>query len=245
MSKETVELMVEGGKATAGAALGQSLGPLKINIGEVVQKINTKTSSFKGMKVPVKVIVNTETKEVEVTIGTPPSSELIKKELAIEKGSGKPNVEKVGNISIEQVIKIALMKKDSMTVNSLKAAIKNIIGSCGSLGILIEGKFPKEINKEIDEGQYDSLIKTEKTEIDENKKALLKQQLEVVQEKLRIEQEKLKALEEAEKVVVEKPAAVEEKVEEKAGEVKEEEKEGKEPVAKPVAKKEEYKKEKK
>jgi len=241
MSKETVELMVEGGKATAGAALGQSLGPLKINIGEVVQKINTKTSSFKGMKVPV----NTETKEVEVTIGTPPSSELIKKELAIEKGSGKPNVEKVGNISIEQVIKIALMKKDSMTVNSLKAAIKNIIGSCGSLGILIEGKFPKDINKEIDEGQYDSLIKTEKTEIDENKKALLKQQLEVVQEKLRIEQEKLKALEEAEKVVVEKPAAVEEKVEEKAGEVKEEEKEGKEPVAKPVAKKEEYKKEKK
>src|SRR3989344_4990789 len=140
MSKETVELMVEGGKATAGAALGQSLGPLRINIGEVVQKINTKTSSFKGMKVPVKVIVNTETKEVEVTIGTPPSSELIKKELVIEKGSGKPNIEKIGNISMEQVIKIALMKKDSMTVNSLKAAIKNIIGSCGSLGVLIEEK---------------------------------------------------------------------------------------------------------
>jgi len=68
MSKETVELMVEGGKATAGAALGQSLGPLRVNIGEVVQKINTKTSSFKGMKVPVKVIVNTETKEVEESV---------------------------------------------------------------------------------------------------------------------------------------------------------------------------------
>src|SRR3989344_1273211 len=241
MSKETVELMVEGGKATAGAALGQSLGPLRVNIGEVVQKINTKTSSFKGMKVPVKVIVNTETKEVEVTIGTPPSSELV-----IEKGSGKPNIEKIGNISMEQVIKIALMKKDSMTVNSLKAAIKNIIGSCGSLGVLIEGKFPKDINKEVDEGEYDSLIKAEKTEMDESKKALLKQQLEVVQEKLRIEQEKLKALEEAEKVVVEKPAAVEEKVEEKAGEVKEEGKEVKEPVAKKdIAKKEEPKKEKK
>ena len=147
---------------------------------------------------------------------------------------------------IEEIKKIALMKKDSMTVNSLKAAIKNIIGSCGSLGVLIEGKFPKDINKEVDEGEYDSLIKAEKTEMDESKKALLKQQLEVVQEKLRIEQEKLKALEEAEKVVVEKPAAVEEKVEEKAGEVKEEGKEVKEPVAKKdIAKKEEPKKEKK
>lgn len=225
MSKETIELMVEGGKAAAGAQLGQSLGPLKINVGEVVQKINDKTSSFKGMKVPVKVIVDTETKEIEISVGTPPTSELIKKELELEKGSGKPNIEKTANIAMEQVIKVALMKKDSMTVNSLKAAVKNVIGSCSSLGVLIEGKLPKEINQEINEGKYDSLINSEKTEIDNNKKVLLKQQLEEVQERLKAEEEKLKALVEAEKVVVEKPVEAEEKAEEAEGEKKEEVKE--------------------
>lgn len=249
MSKETIELMVEGGKATAGAQLGQSLGPLKINVGEVVKKINDKTSAFKGMKVPVKVIVNTESKEVDVTVGTPPTSELIKKELNLEKGSGKPNIEKVANIAIEQIIKIALMKKDSMLVNSLKAAVKNVVGSCSSLGILIEGKFPKDINREIDEGQYDSQINSEKVEIDAGKKEQLKQQLEQVQvelkaeqEKLKAEQEKLKALEEAEKPVAEKPA---EEAKEGAEEGKEEKKEEAQKDEKKVPAKEEKKESKK
>ena len=237
MSKETIELIVEGGKAAAGAQLGQSLGPLKINVSEVVQKINQKTASFKGMKVPVKVTVDTESKEVDVSVGTPPTSELIKKELSLEKGSSKPNLEKAANIAIEQVIKIALMKKDSMTVNSLKAAVKNVIGSCASLGILIEGKFPKDVNQEVDQGIYDSLINSEKTEIDADKKALLQQQLEEVQAQLKAEQEKLKALEEAEKVVVEKPV-VEEKAEEKAEEGKEEKKEGAKEEKKAPAKEE-------
>ena len=146
-------------------------------------------------------------------------------------------MEKAANIAIEQVIKIALMKKDSMTVNSLKAAVKNVIGSCASLGILIEGKFPKDVNQEVDQGIYDSLINSEKTEIDADKKALLQQQLEEVQAQLKAEQEKLKALEEAEKVVVEKPV-VEEKAEEKAEEGKEEKKEGAKEEKKAPAKEE-------
>ena len=61
--KETVDALVEGGKASAGPPIGSSLGPLKVNVGQIVQQINAKTAAFKGMKVPVKIIVDTETKE--------------------------------------------------------------------------------------------------------------------------------------------------------------------------------------
>ncbi|QQG39061.1 MAG: 50S ribosomal protein L11 [Candidatus Woesearchaeota archaeon] len=214
MSKETIELMVEGGKAVAGAQMGQSLGPLKINISEVIQKINTKTAAFKGMKVPVKVIVETETKNIDLEVGTPPTSELIKKELALEKGSGTPNIDLKGNLAIEEVIKIALMKKDSMLVNSLKAAVKNVTGSCNSLGVLIEGKNSKDINKDIDAGLYDKEIKAQKTEVSGEKKTKLKEQLDVKLAEIKAAIEKAKA--EAEKVAAESGKPAEEAKEEAA-----------------------------
>lgn len=155
---EIVEVLVEGGKASAAPPLGSSLGPLKVNITEVVKQINDKTIDFKGMKVPVKVIVNTETKDFKIEIGTPPTSQLIKKELNIQKGSGKPHIEKSGVIMMEQIIKIAKMKRGSLFINDLKSAVKTIVGSCVSLGLLIEGKEPKEVIKEIDDGVYDNLI---------------------------------------------------------------------------------------
>ncbi len=86
MAKETVEALVEGGKATAAPPLGPALGPKGVNIGQVVAEINKKTESFKGMQVPVKVIIDPDTKEFEITVGTPPASSLIKKETGIEKG---------------------------------------------------------------------------------------------------------------------------------------------------------------
>ena len=73
--------------ATAGPPLGPALGPLGINIMNVIKAINDKTKDFEGMKVPVKVIVDTATKDFEITVGTPPTSALIKGELGSEKGS--------------------------------------------------------------------------------------------------------------------------------------------------------------
>ena len=212
MSKEKIDLIVDGGAAVAGASLGQTLGPLRINIKDVISKINEKTTSFKGMKVPVKLIVDKDTKDFNVEVGSPAVSELIKKELKLEKGSDQPNVNKMGNLAIEQIIKIAKMKKDGMLVNSLKAAVKNVVGSCGQMGILIESKEPKLIVKEIAQGVYDKEISSEKTEVDKETIKELEDGLKRVQEEIKKKIEKEKA--EAEKVAEKKVEEV--VVEEKA-----------------------------
>ena len=169
MSNEKVEVMVEGGKATAGPAMGQAFGSLGVNIQDILAKINEKTVDFKGMKVPVTVIVDTDDKSFDLEIGTPPVSELIKKELSIQKGSGLQKIKKSANMAIEQVIKVAKMKTDSMLSKDLKASVKSVVGSCGPMGIVVEGKQLDVINKEIDEGKYDDQINSEKTEVDEDK----------------------------------------------------------------------------
>ena len=208
MSKEKVEVMVEGGKASAGAQMGQAFGPLGVNLQAILQEINKKTEAFKGMKVPAKVIVDTDTKEFEVSIGTPPVSELIKKELNITKGSGTPDKEKLANISIEQLIKIAKMKESSILHNTLKAAVKSVAGSCNSIGMLIEGTGVKTFNQEIDEGKYNKELQEEKTETSPEKLQQLKAQLSETQEEMKEALEKAKAEEEAAKAE-EAPAAEE------------------------------------
>ncbi len=165
MATQTVETLVPGGKATASPPLGPALGPLGVNIGQVVADINKKTSAFNGMQVPVKVSVDTVTKEFEISVGTPPASALILKEAGIEKGSGNPKADKVADVLIEQIIKIAKMKEDNLLGKSLKEKVKEIIGTCNSMGILVEGKPAVEALKEVNEGKYDKEIKEEKTEL--------------------------------------------------------------------------------
>ncbi|RLF97561.1 MAG: 50S ribosomal protein L11 [Candidatus Wolframiiraptor sp.] len=158
MPEKTLKFLVPGGEATAGPPIGPALGPLGLNVLQVVEEINKQTSEFKGMRVPVEVIVDTETKSFRVKVGTPTTAALIVKEAGIEKGSGQPNREFVGNLSMEQVIKIAKLKMPDMRVKSLKAAVKQVLGTCLSMGITVEGKLAKEVTREVDEGKYDDLI---------------------------------------------------------------------------------------
>lgn len=155
MAKEKVEVLIEGGKATAAPPLGPALGPLKVNIGQVVSDINKKTADFKGMKVPVKVIVDTETKEYDIEIGTPPASQLLKTELGIPKGSGTPDKTYVGDLSLEQIKKVTRMKLSSLLANDLNAGVREIAGTCYSLGIKIDGKPPREFIADVKSGKYD------------------------------------------------------------------------------------------
>lgn len=154
---EVIEVLVPGGNANPGPPLGPSLGPLGINIKQVVDEINEKTKEFNGMQVPVKLFIDNE-KNVSIEVGTPPTSTLIMQELSIEKGSSTPGTDFVGDLSFEQVMRIAKMKKDSMLSLNLKNAFKEVLGTCMSMGVTMEGKKTKEVIQDISQGKYDGTL---------------------------------------------------------------------------------------
>jgi len=195
-----INLLVEAGSMKPGPALSQKLGPAGINMNQVIQKVNEATKPFVGLKVPVVLDIDTNTKEINVKVLSPPVSELLKKELGAEKGSGEQKKVKIGNMSIEQVISIAKTKYPNLLSKNLKAAVKEVVGTCTSLGILIENKKPLEIQEEIDQGKYDKEIDEEKTEVSEEKKAELEKSFSVIKASQEKQMKKEKAKqEEAEK----------------------------------------------
>ena len=155
---KTFQFLVDGGRATAGPPIGPALGPLGINVLEVVRKINEVTKDFSGMRVPVKVTVDIDKKTFEVEVGTPTTAALIIKEVKAEKGSGQAGREPIGSISMEQVVRIAVVKMKDMGSKTLKGAVKCVLGTCLSMGVLVEGRSPKEIIREVNAGAYDELI---------------------------------------------------------------------------------------
>lgn len=191
MAEKTVlKFLVDGGKANA-APLAQTLAPLKMNIGEIVNAINENTKEFSGISVPVEVIVDTSAKSYEIKVGTPPVSQLIKKELKLEKlaqtpwgvpkvkekkeaapaeGAAAPaeaaapveekKIEKFEHsIGFDSIVKIAKIKLNVLGTHELKKAVKEVIGTCHSCGVMIEDKKPKDFMKEVSEGKWDSNIK--------------------------------------------------------------------------------------
>jgi large subunit ribosomal protein L11 len=156
--KKTVSALITGGEANAGPPLGPALGPLGVNVLQVVNRINELTKEYSGMRVPVKITVDVETKEFEVEVGVPTTSALIVKEAGIEKGSGNPKAELVGNLTLEQVVKIAKIKMAQSYAFKLKSAVKEVLGSCVSMGVRVEGKDPREVLKEVEEGRWDSKL---------------------------------------------------------------------------------------
>ena len=150
---DTVEALVDGGKASAGPPLGPALGPKGVNIGQIIAAINEKTKAFAGMKVPVKILIK-EDKSFEIKVGTPPMSALIKGELGLEKGSGNARTDKVGNLSIEQLKKIVAMKQDDLLGATPEACACEVAGNCVSLGVTIDGKDAKVFTKDVKAGVY-------------------------------------------------------------------------------------------
>ena len=154
---KTIDVIVEGGKASAGPPLAPALAPLGVNIGQVVAKINEQTKAFSGMKVPVKVNVDPKTKAFTVEVGSPPTAEIIKKEAGIEKGAGTKDAP-AGNLPLAKVIAIAKAKTNSLGKDT-KETLKEILGSCVSMGVNVDGKKAKDVIKEVDAGKHDSLLK--------------------------------------------------------------------------------------
>lgn len=150
-----IEVLVPGGKATPSPPLGPALGPLGVNVKAVIDEINKETKVFNGMQVPVKITIG-DKKQFTIQVGTPPTSSLVKKELGIELGSGTPNKKFVGNLTIKQVIGIANMKRNDSLSKNLKNGVKEVIGTCLSLGITVENMKAKEAIEAVNSGKFDS-----------------------------------------------------------------------------------------
>jgi len=237
MATQTIDLLVSGGKATGGPPLGPALGPIGVQINKVVDAINEKTAELDGMQVPIKVHVNMDDKSFEIEVGTPPTSGLIKKELGLEKGSGKPGSEMVADIPIDNIIKVAKIKLDGLNASDLKAAVCEIIGTCTSMGIEVEGIMPREAIQAVKDGKYDDKISgkvaLEEHSVEELKAKQAELQAEI--EAKHAEEAKEAAAEEAEKAAEEKPAEGEAPAEEKPAEA---EKKEEAPAEKPEEKRE-------
>src|SRR3990167_4718347 len=201
-----IKLLVEGGNMQPGPVLSQKIGPLGLNMSQVIQKINDATKNFEGLKVPVELEINPSTKNIEVIVFSPPVSELLKKEVGIEKGTGDHKKTKVANASIEQIINVTKTKLPNLLSKDFKSAVKTVVGSCVTLGILVEDKPAKEVEKEIDAGKYDNEILNQISQTSPEKK----KRLDVFYAKVKADQEKiLKQEEEAAKAAeAEKAAAV-------------------------------------
>ena len=160
MGKIIIKAMVDGGKAVPGPPLGPALAIHKVNIGQVVAKINEATKEFAGISVPIEVVVNTDTKAFEITVGSPPTSQLIKREIKVEKLAKTAWKEPaVGDLKMPAAVKIAKAKMPVLGTRDLKKATKEIVASCLSLGVTVEGKNPKETLRDIDAGNWDSSFK--------------------------------------------------------------------------------------
>ena len=152
-----LKVMVDAGKASAGAPLGPALGPTGINIGAVVAKINEKTASLAGMKVPVTIKINKD-KSFDIEVGLPPISALIKKESKAAKGAANPKTDVMGNLTIAQVRTIAETKYDKLNSTHMKKCAAEVIGSCDSMGVTIEGMKARDAQKALREGKWDTQL---------------------------------------------------------------------------------------
>ena len=152
MSEVTIAGLVEGGKATSGPPFGPALGPLGVNINAIIGEINDKTKQFAGIKIPVKVHVDSSTKKYRVEVGSPTTSALLLKELNIQTGA-KAKGEIVGNITLETIKSIAKAKEASVYGKGIAERVNQILGTCKSMGITCDGEDPRTVIKKIKSGE--------------------------------------------------------------------------------------------
>jgi len=154
---KVVNLKIKGGEGSE-KQLGPTILQLGLDVKKVIEEINKKTEKFKGMEVKIKLIVDEETKEYEIEIKPPTTTELLLKAVGASKPSGDPMHQKIGDLPFEKIVEIAIMKKPDLLAKSLKAAVKTILSSARSIGITVDGKDPKQVTREVEEGLYDAVL---------------------------------------------------------------------------------------
>lgn len=157
-SEKVITVQIEGGNAKPGPPLGPTLSAMGLNVKQVVDEINKKTKQYEGMTIPVKIIVDPKTKKYRIEVGIPTTTALLLRAVGAKEPSGDPMHQKIGDLPFEKIVEIALMKKPQLTANTLKAAVKTILGSARSIGITVDGKDPKEVTRLVEEGYYDEIL---------------------------------------------------------------------------------------
>ncbi|MBI2054569.1 MAG: 50S ribosomal protein L11 [Candidatus Sungbacteria bacterium] len=132
--KTIVKLQVPAGKATPAQPIGPALGQHGLNIGEFVKRFNEATSQMGDDIIPVSITVYTD-RTFDFVLKTPPASDLLRKAAGIEKGSGEPNKNKVGKVSMAEVRKIAERKLSDLNATDVDQAAKIIAGTARSMGL--------------------------------------------------------------------------------------------------------------
>ena len=134
--KAIIKLQISAGKATPAPPVGPALAPHGLNIAEFCQKFNDKTREQEGFKIPVEITIF-EDRSYDFKIKQPPASELIKKEIGIEKGSGVPQKKKVGKITKQQLRNVAEKKMSDLNADDIETAMKIISGTAKNMGVEI------------------------------------------------------------------------------------------------------------
>ncbi len=132
-----VKVIAPAGKATPAPPLGPALGQAGVNIGDFTKKFNDATKNMMGDMIPVVISVY-EDRTYSFVLKTPPASSLILKAIKKDKGSGKPNLSKVGTISKAQIKEIAEKKMQDLNANTVEQAMKIIVGTCKSMGVEVK-----------------------------------------------------------------------------------------------------------
>ncbi|MFH0851023.1 MAG: 50S ribosomal protein L11, partial [Candidatus Bathyarchaeota archaeon] len=152
MVEKSFNFIVNGGKATGGPPIGPALGPMGVNIMAIVNDINAQTKEYDGLPVPVDVVIDTDTKKFTVKVGMLTTFALISQAAGLEKGSGTPNTAYVADITMDQLISIAKKKRAGIYAASLKSAVREVLGTCQSAGVTVEGRPAKEVQMAIKAG---------------------------------------------------------------------------------------------
>ena len=134
----SIKLQIPAGKATPAPPVGPALGQAGVNIMDFCKAFNAKTAKDEGLIIPVVITVYADRSYTFIT-KTPPVAVLIKREAGIAKGSGEPNKNKVGSISMKQVEAIAKLKQPDLTAGDLKAAVNTVLGTARSMGVEVSG----------------------------------------------------------------------------------------------------------
>ncbi|MFN0123955.1 MAG: 50S ribosomal protein L11 [Blastocatellia bacterium] len=134
--QQFIKLQVSAGKANPAPPIGTALGPAGVNIMEFCKQFNAKTANLGDIKIPVVITVFSDRSFTFIT-KTPPAADLLKKTLKLDKGSGKPNREKIGKVTRAQIEEIARTKMPDLNTTSLEAAMRTIEGTAKSLGLEI------------------------------------------------------------------------------------------------------------